>query len=286
MEREAQENEHATNESTTASRYDIETVNDEQPAETAKISTDQAIDETNSLQEYNDSSQEPRAPGHASEPALRPQSRSKPGMPTAAPVVAYTVSRKSLLAALNPDKVRILSGRHGMSVDTTTHKSIWRADMADFLLTMLRQQAVDALIRRGTRAEHQDPHKFIEPCASWDQVKVTRLRGAVLWMPTTEVKTDDVEYPTLDIDATFGGKLAVFNLPRLLGQESVAKLKEEAPMFRDSELLVLKQWPTWSVRSIHMLLWRIQGYLAGTKERKSKPREVRGDQSAGSLEQS
>jgi hypothetical protein len=92
----------------------------------------------------------------------------------------------------------------------------------------------------------------------------------VLWLPKEEVAGS--VYPTFDVDAQFGAKMAVYNLPWLLGKDEVARLKEEAPMLRDQELLVLKQWPTWSVKSLHMLLWRLQGFLADSGE---KPKEKR-----------
>ncbi|KAL2211790.1 hypothetical protein CC79DRAFT_1364085 [Sarocladium strictum] len=192
------------------------------------------------------------------------------GIPGRAPVSPYLTSKKSLISQVKPGKPLLLAAQRGMSLDTSMYDAVWRPDMADLLERMLRKQAVDSIVRRANREEGQDPHRFIEPCASWDDVKDVRLRGAVLWLPKEEV--DGRGYPTFDVDAQFGAKMAVYNLPWLLGKDEVARLKEEAPMLRDQELLVLKQWPTWSVKSLHMLLWRLQGYLADSGD---KPKEKR-----------
>jgi hypothetical protein len=193
------------------------------------------------------------------------QHRHHRGMGGRAPVVSYAVSKKRVLSQFKPGKIPLLAMRRGMGVDSSIKSAVWRPDMVNVLESMLRKQAVDALIRRATRGDGQNPHMFIEPCASWDKVKDVKLRGCVLWLPKNEVKGGG--YPTLDVEAQYGAKLAVYNLLWLFGHEEVARLKEEALMFRDTELLVLKQWPTWSVKSLHMLLWRLQGFLAESQSK-------------------
>lgn len=33
-------------------------------------------------------------------------------------------------------------------------------------------------------------------------------------------------------------------------------------MFRENEIVVLKQWKSLKMMKLHLLLWRLQGYLA------------------------
>ncbi|KAK0392014.1 hypothetical protein NLU13_1512 [Sarocladium strictum] len=237
---------------------------DEPKTHTSEIGTTSTLQ---GAQETRDQPHESTDIQGSEEKAAPAQHTHHRGMGARAPVVSYLINKKSLLSQLKPGKVPLLAMRRGMSVDNTIRGSIWRPDMVNVLEGMLRNQATDALIRRANRGEGQNPHKFIEPCPGWENVKDVRLRGCVLWVPKNEVKGGG--YPTLDVHAQFGAKLAVYNLPWLLGEAQVKRLREEAPMFRNNEILVLKQWPTWSVKSLHMLLWRIQGFLAEPQRRSS-----------------
>ena len=134
--------------------------------------------------------------------------------------------------------------------------------MGDVLLQMMRQQATDALALRGNRLQsHEDKHRFIEPCASWKDVEGVKLRGCVLWLP--EKKDAARQYATLDIEGVqYGKKMVVHNLYWLLGEQEVQRLRESAELFREGEIFVLKQWGSTSMMRLHMLLWRLHGYLA------------------------
>jgi hypothetical protein len=177
-----------------------------------------------------------------------------------APIVAYAAGKKSVLEGFREGREPLRRGRTGLAIDSTFENTYWRPDMPDLLLAMYRRYAVDALIRRATRPEGKDPFFYIQPCKNWEAVQDVRLRGAVLWLPKSEVTGGG--YQTLDLDVAYGKKLAVYNLPWLLGEEEVRRLEEDAPTFRTQEILVLKAWPTWGMKGLHMLLWRLQGYLA------------------------
>lgn len=185
-----------------------------------------------------------------------------------APITSYTVCRKSMVDKLGgPNRkyvALLLAVRNGMAIKANSRNAVWRSDMGDVVLQMMRRQVVDALISRGNRT-WGSKQRFIQPCASWDAVKEVHLRGCVLWLP--EKQDADRQYATLDVEGvSYGGKMAVHNLHWLLGVEETQRLKEGAEMFQKHEILVLKQWTSISMTRLHMLLWRMQGYLAEPKE--------------------
>ncbi|KAH0493503.1 hypothetical protein TgHK011_000168 [Trichoderma gracile] len=186
--------------------------------------------------------------------------------PRRAPITSYTLNSKSLVDMIGGKNKKYLSlllaVRSGMAVTPETREAVWREDMGDVLLQKIRQQATDALVLRGNRLQsHEDKHRFIEPCASWKDVEGVKLRGCVLWLP--EKRDAAGQYATLDIEgAQYGKKMAVHNLWWLLGEQEVQRLRESAELFREGEIFVLKQWGSTSMMRLHMLLWRLQGYLA------------------------
>lgn len=167
--------------------------------------------------------------------------------------------------------------------------------MPELVLGMMRRTIVDTLITRANR-EHGPKDKFIEPVSSWETVKDVKRRQSVLWLPRENVDGPDgatttSDYATLDVDGVqYYRKMAVHNLPWMLGSEEMARLKESAPaMFDQHEILVLKGWGSQSMVNLHLLLWRLQGYLAKTtalpadSSTKAEPKEdeaTRGTKSA------
>lgn len=181
-----------------------------------------------------------------------------------APLVGYTLARKGVVEAIPREKIlpKLLALRHGMAVTTApkAKEMVWREDMADVVLNMMRRTAVDALIHRGIGSSGPE-FKFIEPCANWDEAKKVLLRGCILWIP----KEDDGkshQYATLDVEnVKFGDKMPVHDLNWLLGEEELRRLRDSNALFRDNEILVLKQWRSTAMIRLHQLLWRLQGYL-------------------------
>ena len=153
-----------------------------------------------------------------------------------------------------------LAQRSGMAVSPNIKNAVFRQDMGDVLLDMMRNKAVNALIKR-TEESLSPVDKFVAGCDIWDDIKAVKNRGCVLWLP----KEDDTgsQYPTWDVEgAKYGQKIPVHNLSLLLGDEQVTRLKESSPIFREREILVLKYWKSESMVRLHLLLWRLQGYLA------------------------
>ncbi|KAF5713990.1 hypothetical protein FMUND_7655 [Fusarium mundagurra] len=186
-------------------------------------------------------------------------------------IVAYTIARKSLI-----DMIGGVSGRKGSRgyqkkmnshqgmayLPQDTERKVFRTDMGDVLLGMFRRLAVDTLITRSCREGLWAPHKFIRPVASWEEAKSIPGGGAILYIPKEDMD-DKNSYATLDVeDASYGSKMAVHDLRYLLGEEELERLREKSEVFRDHEILVLKNFRSGSMRALHLLLWRLQGYLA------------------------
>lgn len=181
-----------------------------------------------------------------------------------APLTSYILARKAVVDAVPEKRIqaKLLSLRHGMAMVSAPPPKdvIWRPDMGDIVLQMMRRRAVDALIVRSTRSPSPS-FKFLEPCANWDEVKRVDLRGCVLWLPN-HADAESSQYATVDVeDVKYGAKMAVHNLNWLLGEEEVKRLRESTDIFRENELVVLKQWRSESMIKLHQLLWRLQGYL-------------------------
>ena len=153
-----------------------------------------------------------------------------------------------------------LAQRSGMAVSPNIKNAVFRQDMGDVLLDMMRSKTVNALIKR-TEETLSPADKFVAGCDTWDEIKAVQNRGCVLWLPKG-VDTGP-SYPTWDVEGVkYGQKIPVHNLSLLLGEEHLAKLKESSPIFRGKEILVLKFWKSESMVRLHLLLWRLQGYLA------------------------
>ncbi|KAF5631788.1 hypothetical protein F52700_6710 [Fusarium sp. NRRL 52700] len=186
-------------------------------------------------------------------------------------IVAYTLARKSVI-----DMIGGVSGRKGSKgyqnkmnshqgmayLSHDAGRKVFRVDMGDVLLGMMRRVAVDTLITRSCREGLWAPHKFIRPVASWEEAKSIPGGGAILYIPKEDMENMN-SYATLDIeDASYGNKMAVHDLRYLLGEEELERLREKSGVFRDHEILVLKNFRSGSMRALHLLLWRLQGYLA------------------------
>ncbi|KAF5663211.1 hypothetical protein FHETE_7591 [Fusarium heterosporum] len=179
-----------------------------------------------------------------------------------APHVSYALARKSVINMIGRRKAyqSRMSFRMGMASLRPPGQKIFRPDMGDVLLKMLRRQAVDALIARSDRQGKQ-PEKFISAVKSWEEAK-THGGGCILYIPKEDME-DINSYATLDVEnVNYGNKIAVHDLIYLLGEEEVNRLKMESNLFKEHEILVLENYRSLSMRTLHMLLWRLQGYLA------------------------
>ncbi|KAM4064517.1 Esterase-like protein [Hirsutella rhossiliensis] len=185
--------------------------------------------------------------------------------PEPGPITSYVLCRKSVIDLIGgPNKkYAAMLQRNGMAITPETRNTVWREDMGDVMLDMFRRYAVDALISWSHR-QGNHKHRYIQPCASWDDVGSVVQRGCVLWLPS-KPESATCQYVTFDVEgAKYGNKIAVHNLFWLFGGEEVERLRREAPIFRDNEVLVLTQWDNIGIMRLHLLLWRLQGIAVKT----------------------
>jgi hypothetical protein len=180
-----------------------------------------------------------------------------------APFVSYALARKSVIDMIGRRKnyQSRMSARSGTAALRTNGQKVFRPDMGDVLLKMLRRLAVDTLITRTDR-EGKQPDRFIAPVKSWEEAKKHVGRGSILYIPNEDMQ-DANSYATLDVEGvSYGSKVAVHDLRYLLGEEELERLRSESGAFNDHDILILTDHRSLSMRSLHMLLWRLQGYLA------------------------
>ncbi|OAQ98434.1 hypothetical protein LLEC1_02578 [Akanthomyces lecanii] len=180
----------------------------------------------------------------------------------AARVTGYVASQKSVFEALSGPNKRLrgalLARRAGMAVSPEATTPVWRHNMSEVVLQNMRSEAASELVRRAAVANF----KFVQPCAKWEDIKHVERRGCILWLPRAQDEVAARQHATFDVDgANYGSKMAVHNLVWLLGEAESARLRSESEMFQHNELLVLKSWPTKTMVQLHLLLWKLQGYL-------------------------
>ncbi|KAF4344364.1 hypothetical protein FBEOM_1758 [Fusarium beomiforme] len=179
-------------------------------------------------------------------------------------VASYALSRKSVIDMIGSRKnYQARLGAHGgMSSLESRITKVFRPDMGDVILEMLRREAADTLITRSCREGLWAPFKFIKPISGWEEARMINHASAILYIPK-EPMGDMNSYATLDIPgAVYGGKMAVHDLRYLLGEEELERLRKKSQVFRENDLLVLKSFRSGSMRALNLLLWRLQGYLA------------------------
>ncbi|KAM0429676.1 hypothetical protein ACHAPT_006282 [Fusarium lateritium] len=219
--------------------------------------------EGSAASETANSETEPSSAG----PNARQDTEAQERRPRRAPLTGYILARKKILELMGTPSqthsmmAKMMSNRHGMAVASKGVRKIWREDMDEVLLQMMKSKVTDTLIQRGKHST--DPEfKFIQPCSGWDDSDAFMKGGCILWIPK-EPQGESSAYATLDVRGPSSRtKLAVHDLLWVLGEEEVQRLKNEAKIFRDREILLLKPWRSRAIRNLHLLLWRLQGYLA------------------------
>ncbi|AEO63198.1 2e9c0f8b-eea8-47dd-99f7-8fa8443612bb [Thermothielavioides terrestris] len=224
-------------------------------------------------------------------PAQLPQQDLQAGASTAeqAPVArrptktgpsAYVLSRQTLFRELQHRKSVYFGAfqklfrmsDHGRSHLTAALNSAnWRSDMDAVLLELMRRRISEGLLHFARLVLEQD-RKYIVKCERWDDAKALKHRGCLLFLgppkgtaasPDSESSSPEYVPPrlsTMDVGpARYGSIIAVHNLCVLLGEEHVARLRQESKLFRDGWLFMLGRQAT---VNLQMLLWKLQGYMA------------------------
>lgn len=212
-----------------------------------------------------------RAAHDLSEPETSQEELGSIHRPRRAPLSLYALNRKDMLDELRPGSKQLgslFAGRTGAAWSPDFRRAVWRSDLSDVILGMMRRTVTDALIAR-VLSVHGDKQKFVEPVRNWEALGHVQYRQSVLWLPREDgsegASPKASEYATVDVDnVAYYRKMPVHNLSWMLGSDEVARLKESAPVFAEHEILVLKHWGGHSMLRLQLLLWRMHGYLART----------------------
>lgn len=169
-------------------------------------------------------------------------------------------------------------------------KAVWREDMDEFLLDLMRRRAVEDLLYLSELCERED-RKYLIQCETWEDIKRHDHCGCVLWLggrdpPVLENEPPDPHVPqnqpsdlpvpedepsdppvrsgpgrfaTMDMEGgRYPSKIAVHNLRELLGDEHLNHLREGSAILRGGELFVLRRRRT---IELQLKLWKLQGYI-------------------------
>ncbi|KAL9128108.1 MAG: hypothetical protein Q9217_003161 [Psora testacea] len=147
---------------------------------------------------------------------------------------------------------------------------VWREDMAEFTLELMRKRAVQGLERCvGLRSG------YVVECESWETVRWKQQGACVLWMgrgSEHERKMGDEEgmggkeassLPPYAVVMYHGKNIAVYNLPTLLGREHLGGLRGKFPKVLGEELAVVRR-KNLTVQ-LQMDLWKLMSYLADSE---------------------
>ncbi|KAI9771818.1 MAG: hypothetical protein M1840_001588 [Geoglossum simile] len=174
----------------------------------------------------------------------------------------YTLSSSFLIRhiTLTPAKRKGLSCKQPNDLHGGKANFVWRQDMHDFVLRLLRERVHDELKYLAVR-------RHFSSCLTLDHIQSKRQVGSVLWfgspmgdVPVNEANTGPASYATIPVrhPTTNAG---LYNLPRLLGIELANALRHDFSLGRRDEAVVVKSKRpavdagTW--------LWKLEGFLAG-----------------------
>ncbi len=199
------------------------------------------------------------------QPEGKPRGREKPAGPT-----SYMLAREDLISRQGDKKRhgdangwrRLLVLNHSASKFNSVMKHlVWREDMGSLVLELMRRRIVEELVYYSKLSEDTTRNSYVVRCDTWDDIKDDQYnghRGCVLWFG--EGENGPGPRAIMDIpDVRFGRKIPVHNMQALLGPEHIARLKEEADVFRDGFLFMVARTRT---MGLQLKLWKLQGYLA------------------------
>lgn len=195
---------------------------------------------------------------------------------------AYAPARKDVLAAMCTDRSgfyqqwRFLFGPSSSQYKTFGQKSVWRQDMDEFVLGLMRQHVEQDLLYLSRLCVEQGRY-FLAKCFGWGDVQY-KHKGAVLWFGDEDsspqpadgedrpTKTGGKEsspgpFATFEFVDKEGIKtaVAVHNMPMLLGEEAAARVRKEAGALQDGAIFMLAGRRT---TNLQLKLWKLQGYLS------------------------
>jgi len=220
---------------------------------------------------------------HIDEPAVVKSTREKtatPSLPSRQLSGAHLLSSHqtmSYMSSLRPARYRtMIPVRWKEDSAITLGEIVWREDMADFVLGILRKRVVQDLKYLASRPG------FVVACKSWRNVQRNTQVGAVLWVgeqAAGDESEDKSENIRMDADASTthdkgevqappkyamylyrGHHIPIYNLTTILGSAKVSSLRESNPAHYGRKIAVIKQKN--STLRLQLELWRLLGYCA------------------------
>lgn len=179
---------------------------------------------------------------------------------------------------------RLASSPH---VSSLAKSAIWREDMDTAIVDLSRRQIMHDLLYLSQFCETQDRKYFVRVSDAKETGHLSH-RSCFLWLggenKTTgleEIRHGPGQYASLDIDGVPETTRPVYNLPRLLGQENLQRLRSESSSLREGELFLLRGRRT---LTLNTRLWKLQGYVADYSKLKCAEIRLRLTAQVGSSE--
>ncbi|KAK8856136.1 hypothetical protein PGQ11_012048 [Apiospora arundinis] len=240
----------------------------------SKAKDNEGSDSQMSAQEEQGSAQNEAATSHSSTIVRGNTQKKKPSKRMPLGPKAYGPARKDVLAALTRDKSgfyqqhRALFGPSSSQYKAFSGKAVWRQDMDEFVLDLMRRHIEQDLLYLSRLCVEQSRY-YIVKCFGWGDVQY-KHKGAVLWFgssadegETTTKKEEDPPGPfaTFEFSDGEGAKraVAVHNMPMLLDEETAARVRKEAGALQDGSIFMLGGRRT---ADLQLKLWKLQGYLS------------------------
>ncbi|KAK7967843.1 uncharacterized protein PG986_002120 [Apiospora aurea] len=185
---------------------------------------------------------------------------------------AYGPARKDVLAAMSQDKSgfygqsRMLFGPSSSQYKVFGNKAVWRQDMDEFVLSLMRQHVEQDILYLSRLCVEQGRY-YIAKCFGWGDVQY-KHKGAVLWFGDDSPAEDGKPaqnspgpFATYEFTDKEGAKtaVAVHNMPMLLGEETAARIRKEAGALQDGSIFMLAGRRS---TDLQLKLWKLQGYLS------------------------
>jgi len=187
---------------------------------------------------------------------------------------AFILARKDVLAALQSSKSKYGGMQYRLAMNRKSQsppelkKVVWREDMDDLVLDLMRRRIVDELIYLSSlRCDDGSTRGYIVPCEKWDDTARVNQRGCALFLKAAGQAQEDAAEgcstpPRLSImdmpTSRYQKKLLVHNLDMLLSPEHVGRLRRESEIIGDRSLYVLRGVRT---MSLQLKLWKLQQYM-------------------------
>ena len=157
---------------------------------------------------------------------------------------------------------------------------VWRRDMEDFVLEILRAECIDLLIKASYKGKTKDRRakERLVGCQDYGKIGDQEGVGSVMWMGPQEQSSVEkaaadqidcvretepssaTQSPPSYATVLYQGKqITLYNIRSLLGEEQVRRLRASDELWQ--VLLVTVQEDKATLK-LQMCLWKLMGYLA------------------------